>query len=375
MKRKGLIFALSLLACACALGFGFAYAEEAEIRTPEIIAEDAVINASSREIVLPQSYVYDSVDVGLTATAAVTKDGKQYPVTGGRFTADETGVYRVTYTAINSAGRTGETTVNLTVEDTLAPLVRTNGDSFTCYLNRPTSLPRVYVEDFFDTQITANLVRNGVKTPVSDTFTLTERGVCTLEITATENRPEGLSTTVSMTLNVVNQGAIYGFDDLSAKDGVWWGVAQAGNGTSDPEKYQVPVISENTDPAYVHDADGKSFKLEIEGRAGMSNSNSWPAIYTSELNLYGAKTSDYLVAWVYNDSADYDTVRINLQLNGSNALTASVNARRGEWTQIRFALDSFNGKTGTSAITSLKFFISGFESGKVTYYVDDLYFE
>ena len=75
MKRKGLIFALSLLACACALGLGFAYAEEAEIRMPEIIAEDAVINASSREIVLPQSYVYDSVDVGLTAAAAVTKDG------------------------------------------------------------------------------------------------------------------------------------------------------------------------------------------------------------------------------------------------------------------------------------------------------------
>lgn len=375
MKKKGLLVVLSLIVCLCALGFGFTYAEDVDMRTPDIIADDTEINASSKEIVLPESYVYDSIDVGLTATAQVTKDGKNYSVAGGRFTADETGVYQVTYTAVNSAGRTGKKTVNLTVKDTLAPIVRTNGSAFTCYLNKSTSLPKIYVEDFYDTQITAHLVKGEVKIPVADNFTLTERGIFTLEITATENRPEGLSTTVGITVNVVNKGAIYGFNDYSSKDGIWWGVAQAGNGTSDPAKYQVPVISENTDPAYVHDADGKSFKLEINGKPGMSNSNSWPAIYTSELNMYGAKKSAYLVAWVYNASADYDTLRINLQLNGSNTHTASVNANRGEWTQIRFALDNFNGTSGTSAITSVKFFISGFESGKATYYVDDLYFE
>lgn len=375
MKRGSLLAVTALTACLCALGFGLAYAADADTRTPDVIVENAEINASSREITVPSCYVYDSADVGLNAVVTVQKGNKEYPVRQGRFTADETGVYRVTYRAVNTAGRAGETSVDLTVADTLAPRIRTNGSSLTCYLNKPTSVPEVYVEDFHDTVITAAVVRGGVTTPVADTFTMTERGAARLDITATENRPGGLSSTVSLTLNVVNKGAIYGFDDFSSSGGVWWGVAQAGNGTSDPSKYQVPVISENTDATYVHDADGKSFKVEIDGKPGMSNGNSWPAIYTSELNMYGARNSDYLVAWVYNAGEDYDTVKINLQLNGSNSLTKSVNAARGEWTQIRFALDNFNGKTGTAAVTSVKFWISGFESGKVIYYMDDLYFE
>ena len=378
MKKRKWFSAFPLIAltlCLSTLGSSLAQADGQKAAAPDIIVENTEVDATSNVIAIPECYVYDSVDVGLTATASVKKGDKDYPVVNGRFTADETGVYQVTYKAVNSAGIVGEKMVELTVTDTLAPRIKTNGNTFTCYLNKSVALPKIYVEDFYDTIVTANIVKDGTKTPVADTFFISERGICELEITATEDRPGGLSSTVNLTLNVVNKGAIYGFDDFTSTDGIWWGAVQTGNGTSDPEKYQVPVISENTDDNYVHDADGKSFKVEIEGRAGMSNSNSWPAIYTAELNMYAAKNNDYLVAWVYNDSEDYDTVKINLQLNNSNSYTVAVNAKRGEWTQIRFALDDFNGKTGDSSITSVKFWISGFVEGKVTYYIDDLYFE
>ena len=378
MKKRKWFSAFPLIAltlCLSTLGSSLAQADGQKAAAPDIIVENTEVNAVSNVVSIPDCYVYDSVDVGLTATASVKKGDKDYSVVNGQFTADETGVYQVTYKAVNSAGMVSEKTVDLTVTDTLAPQIKTNGDAFTCYFNKSTALPKIYVEDFYDTIVTANIVKDGTKTPVADTFVISERGICELEITATEDRPGGLSSTVNLTLNVVNKGAIYGFNDLGSTNGIWWGTVQAGNGTSDPNKYQVPVISENTDDNYVHDADGKSFKVEIEGRDGMSNSNSWPAIYTAELNMYAAKNNDYLVAWVYNDSEDYDTVKINLQLNNSNSYTVAVNAKRGEWTQIRFLLDAFNGKKGNSSITSVKFWISGFVEGKVTYYIDDLYFE
>ncbi len=341
---------------------------------PVLLVENSEINVISKQVDVPSCYVYDSVDVGLSPVITVEKDEKNYAVVDGVFTADALGAYDVTYTAINSRGNVAEKTVQITLTDTNAPVVKTYGNSLTCFIGEKTQIPTMEIYDFEEVEVSATLEQNGSAQEVgADGFTLTERGEATLRVAVTEKKEDGLTTEVSYTLNVINQGAVYGFNDIGESGEIWWGKAQAGNGTSDPNVHQVPVVSQNTDETYVHDGDGESFKIEIEGKEGMSNSNSWPAVYTSELNFYQAKTSDYLTAWVYN--AGENALRVNMQINGSNNYNAVAVAQVGEWTKISFALDDFNGKTGNNSITSIKFWVPGFAEGKAIYYLDDLYFE
>lgn len=348
--------------------------QDHSVDTPVLLVEDSEINVYSKQVSLPNCYVYDSEDVGLSPIVTVEKDGKSYSVLEDMFTADVLGTYNVTYAAVNSRGNDVQKTVQLTLTDTNAPIIKTYGNTLTCFLGKQTKLPPMEIYDFQEVEISATIEQNGSIHEVGiDGFTLTERGEAILRIVVREKKEGGLSTEVNYRLNVINQGAVYGFNDIDESNGIWWGTAQAGNGTSDPDIYQVPIISQNTDEKYVHDGDGKSFKIEIEGKEGMSNSNSWPAVYTSELNFYQAKASDYLVAWVYN--AGESALRINMQINGSNNYNAVAVAQVGEWTKLSFPLDDFNGKTASNNITSIKFWISGFVEGKAIYYLDDLYFE
>ena len=196
----------------------------------------------------------------------------------------------------------------------------------------------------------------------------------TIEIVFTEKRENGLSTTVTYDLSVVNPGTIYGFNDLGETGAPYWVRAQAGQYT-DPEKYQVPTLTMNEDANFVHDIDGKSFKVEIQGKEGMSNSNSWPRIDTSDISLPNLSEYEYLVAWIYNDSPDYKNITVHIQLNGSNSYDANVVCKRGEWTKLKISIKQLTSETGSSLVKKIAFWVSGFEDGSIVYYVDDLYLE
>ncbi len=341
---------------------------------PVLLVEGTSLNAYSKEITVPACHVYDSVDVGLTPVVTVSKGGRDYPVLDGVFTADGLGDYDVTYSAINSRGNSAEKTVTLTLTDTNAPVVKTYGAELTCFIGKKHYIPAMEIFDFENVVVKGQFEQNDdVQVIGEEGFIPTTRGNGVLRVTVTEDKTDGLVTEIVYVVSVINKGAIYGFNDVGEAGEIWWGKAQAGNGTSDPELFQVPVVSQNTDEAFVHDGDGKSFKIEVEGREGMSNSNSWPAIYTSEIDFYQAKSNDYLVVWVYNAGAS--SLKVNMQINGSNSYNAAAVAEVGQWTKISFALDDFNGKSGSKTINSIKFWISGFEDGRAVYYLDDLYFE
>lgn len=345
-----------------------------EFAKPVIYAEDASLNASDKVIKLPSAYVYDEIDVGLIPDISVSRNGKDYAVFDGRFTADEEGEYSVKYSVVNSSDVYAEKTVKLNITDKSAPVINAYSDTLVFSQNETCKLP-VTVKDFYPVDIKAHLVVGEQKTLLEETFVF-EKGLknAKIEVTATEKRENGLSSTRVFNLSVVNKGFIYGFDDIGKTGAIYWNKAQAGQ-DNDPEKYQVPDVSQNTNETYVHDTDGKSFKVTIHGKPGMNRHNSWPRIDSYGLNTYNAKNYDYIVAWIYNDSPDYETLGIYMLLDMTSSNWVNVQAKRGEWTKIRVPLDEYNGKKGNKTIDNVQFFVNGFETGTIIYYVDDLYFE
>lgn len=343
-------------------------------KAPVIYAEDVTLNVTDRVIKLPEVYVYDETDVGLTPEISVTRNDSEYAVYGGRFIADEEGEYSVTYSVTNSSGASAEKTVTLDIVDDKEPIIEAYSDTFVFLQNETSKLP-VSIKDFYPVDVKAYIVDGEQKTLLEDTFVF-EKALknAKVEVTATEKRENGLSTTRVFDVSVVNKGFIYGFDDIGMTGAIYWSKAQAGQDT-DPEKYQVPAVEQNTDETYVHDTDGKSFKVTIKGKPGMNRHNSWPRIDSSGLNTYNAKNYDYIVAWIYNDSPDYEVLSIYMLLDMSNSTAVNVQAKRGEWTKISLPLDNYNGKTGNKTINNVQFFVNGFETGTIVYYVDDLYFE
>jgi len=373
MKKfiKGISLCLLALVCVCSFASVGAFANEDSL---EIFVDNCTINAESKVITLPEAYVYDTEDVGLTATATVSRAGKEYPVVNGTFIADGLGDYTVTYTAVNSRGDSEQKTVTLTVKDELAPVVKPYAKTLKLKVNRACSLPKIEASDFFEIEQTAYLVRNSERTPLSEQFTFSDTFSATIEVVFTEKRENGLSTTVSYDLSVVNPGTVYGFNNLGETGAPYWVRAQAGQYTN-PEKYQVPELTMNEDASFVHDIDGRSFKVEIQGKEGMSNSNSWPRIDTADISLPNLAEYEYLVAWIYNDSPDYKNITVHIQLNGSNAYDKSVVCKRGEWTKLQISIKALTSETGSSLVKKIAFWVSGFEQGTIRYYVDDMYLE
>ena len=373
MKKFIKRFSLCLLALisVCSFASVGAFANEDSL---EIFIEDCTVNAESKVIPLPTANVYDTEDVGLTATATVSKNGKDYPVVNGAFIADELGDYTVTYTAVNSRGDSEQKTVVVTVTDTIAPVVKTYEKTLKLKVNKTCSLPNFEISDFFEIEQTAYIVKDGEKTPLEEQFTFSDIFSATIEVVFTEKRDNGLSTTITYDLSVVNPGTVYGFNNLGETGAPYWVRAQAGQYT-DPEKYQVPVLTMNEDTNFVHDIDGRSFKVEIQGKQGMSNSNSWPRIDTADISLPNLAEYEYLVAWIYNDSPDYKTITVHMQLNGSNAYDQRVECKRGEWTKLKISIKALTSETGGSLVKKIAFWVSGFEQGTIRYYVDDMYLE
>ena len=373
MKKFNKIFSLCLVIVTfiCSFVTIGVFANEDSL---EIFVEDYTVNAESNVIVLPTAYVYDAEDVGLTAIATVSKNGKDYPVTNGTFIADELGDYSVTYSAVNSNGDSEQKTITLTVIDELAPIVKTYAKTLKLKVNTPCSLPNFETRDFFEVEQKAYIVKDGNREVLEEEIIFADIFSATIEIVFTEKRENGLSTTVTYDLSVVNPGTIYGFNDLGETGAPYWVRAQAGQYT-DPEKYQVPTLTMNEDANFVHDIDGKSFKVEIQGKEGMSNSNSWPRIDTSDISLPNLSEYEYLVAWIYNDSPDYKNITVHIQLNGSNSYDANVVCKRGEWTKLKISIKQLTSETGSSLVKKIAFWVSGFEDGSIIYYVDDLYLE
>ena len=373
MKKFIKRFSLCLLAitfvCSCAT-FGV-FANEDSL---DIFVEDYTVNAESNVIVLPTAYVYDTEDVGLTATASVERNGKNYPVTNGAFIADELGDYIVTYTAVNSRGDSEQKNITLTVIDELAPIVKTYSNTLKLKVNKPASLPKFEAYDFYEVEQKAYVVKGDERKLLEEEIIFADIFSATIEIVFTEKRENGLSTTITYDLSVVNPGTLYGFNNLGETGAPYWVRAQAGQYT-DPEKYQVPTLTMNENENFVHDIDGKSFKVEIQGKAGMSNSNSWPRIDTSDISLPNLSEYEYLVAWIYNDSPDYKNITVHIQLNGSNSYDANVVCKRGEWTKLKISIKQLTSETGSSLVKKIAFWVSGFENGSIVYYVDDLYLE
>lgn len=336
-----------------------------------IFVEDAVVSAESKNIKLPLAYIHDKNDVGLSPVITVNKNGKEYPVFDNKFVADELGDYTVTYSAINSLGETKKKDITLTVQDSSKPLVSYYSDEITCYIGEIYKLPKLFVTDFHDTEIIATTKNENNQTVVlTDNFSYQQAGTYTITFTVTEKRANALSTEYNLTVNVIRKGRIYGFNDFY--NGIYWTRAQAGLQT-DEELYQVPKIEENTDQNYVHDIDGKSFKVSIKGKSGMNKENSWPRIDTSALSFPNLSEFTHLVVWVYNASPDFENLVINAQFNMSNAYNTTVTAVRGEWTEIRMPLEGLKSASGQSLISNVQFWVSGFEEGTVTYYLDDMY--
>lgn len=352
----------------------FTFGAVADRENIEIFVNSTTINAKSKVIELPEAIVYDTEDIGITAIATVQKEGKIYSVVNGKFVADGIGDYEVTYKAINSRGETAEKTITVTVEDSTAPIVNAYSEKINLTVNEEYSLPEIIVSDFYDLEREVYIVDGDERHLVTDKIYFETVKNAVIEVVYTEKRENGLSTTVTFDAMVVNQGAIYGFDDFGATGATYWSCAQAGQ-NKDPEIYQVPTITQNEDLKYVHDADGKSFKVEIKGKKGMSNSNSWPRIDTADITLPNLLKYEYLVVWIYNDSPDYNTITINGQLNMSNAYTTKVNCKKGEWTKLRMPLASLKSEKGSSLVKNIQFWVSGFETGTIIYYVDDMYLE
>jgi len=345
-----------------------------DVKAPVIYAEDLSLSVTDRVIKLPEAYVYDEVDVGLVPCVSVSRNGSVYPVYGGCFTADEEGEYTVTYSVVNSSDVSAEKTVRLNIIDDKEPIIDAYSDTFIFSQNETCKLP-VNVKDFYPVDVKAYLLVGEQKTLLEEAFVF-ERPLrnAKVEVTATEKRENGLSATRVFNLSVVNKGFIYGFDDIGMTGAIYWNKAQAGQDT-DPEKYQVPAVEQNTDETYVHDTDGKSFKVTIKGKQGMNRHNSWPRIDSYGLNTYNAKNYDYIVAWIYNDSPDYEILSIYMLLDMTSSNWVNVQAKRGEWTKISVPLDDYNGKKANKSIDNVQFFVNGFETGTIVYYVDDLYFE
>lgn len=369
IKRLSL-FLLAVISVCSFVTVG-AFANEDSL---EIFVEDCTVNAQSNLITLPTAYVYDTEDVGLIATATVSKNGKEYLVNNGTFIADELGDYNVTYTVVNSRGESEQKNITLTVIDELAPIVKTYAKTLKLKVNNSSSLPKIETSDFFEIEQTAFIIQDGERTPLGEQLNFNDVFSAIIEVVFTEKRENGLSTTITYDLSVVNPGTIYGFNDLGETGAFYWTRAQAGQLT-DPEKYQVPTLTMNEDVNFVHDIDGKSFKVEIQGKEGMSNHNSWPKIDTSDISLPNLSEYEYLVVWVYNDSPDHENIKVHIQLNGSNSYDASVECKRGKWTKLKISIKSLTSETGSSLVKKIGFWVSGFEHGTIRYYVDDMYLE
>ena len=352
----------------------FTFGAVADRDNIEIFVNSVTVNAKSKIIELPEAIVYDTEDIGITAVASVQKDGKNYSVANGKFVADGVGDYEVTYKAINSRGETAEKTVTVTVEDSTAPIVSAYAEKINLTVNEEYSLPEIIVSDFCELDRTVYIVNGEEREVVTDKLYFDTVQNVVIEVVYTEKRENGLSTTVTFDAMVVNQGAIYGFNDFGETGATYWSCAQSAQ-NKDPEIYQVPKITQNEDLKYVHDADGKSFKVEIKGKEGMSNSNSWPRIDTADISLPNLLKYEYLVAWIYNDSPDYDVISVKGQLNMSNAYTTSVNCKKGEWTKLKMPLSGLKSEKGNSLVKNIQFWVSGFEKGSIIYYVDDMYLE